>query len=223
LVGSLASWYFTAAPALARTHAVLLYDLRGHGRSERARRGYGVRSMAADLDAIAASLGSARLTLVGHSYGGLVALRFALDHPGRVERLALVEAPLPPSRLGELSEFVAQTPEQMVEALPASTRAFFERGSRQARRLLRSLHFLVLESSLREDLEAETDIADEELARLDCPVLCVYGEMSSCRGVGERLARVIPGGRLAILPGGHYLHIDCSAALTGLLVEHCRG
>lgn len=223
MVGSLASWYFTAAPALARTHEVLLYDLRGHGRSERAPRGYDVRTMTGDLEALVGAFAREPVALVGHSYGGLIALRFALDHPDRVARLALVEAPLPPSRLGELSEFVARTPEQMVEALPATTRAFFERGSRQARRLLRSLHFLVLESSLRDDLDAETDIPDQELAQLRCPVACFYGERSSCRGVGERLARVIPGAQLQLLPGGHYLHIDCGPALTAGLVEHASG
>ena len=40
LVGSLASWYFTAAPALASRHRVRMYDLRGHGRSAPARTGY---------------------------------------------------------------------------------------------------------------------------------------------------------------------------------------
>ena len=52
LIGSLASWYFTAAPALARTHAVQLYDLRGHGLSDRPVDGYDTATMAADLAAL---------------------------------------------------------------------------------------------------------------------------------------------------------------------------
>jgi len=223
LVGSLASWYFTSAPALARSHEVLLYDLRGHGRSEQASTGYDVATMMGDLAAVLDDFGSAPVALVGHSYGGLIALRFALEHTERVARLALVEAPLPPSKLGEMREFVTKSPEQMVEALPESMRAFFERGSRQARRLLRSLHFLVMQSSLRADLEAEEDLSDAELAGLDRPVLCVYGERSRCLGVGQRLGRVIPGARLEVLPGGHYLHIDCGPALTERLVEFCSG
>ena len=96
LVGSLASWYLTAAPALARTHAVRLYDLRGHGRSTRPPTGYDTRTMAGDLAALAADL-PGPIDVVGHSYGALVALRFAQAHPTRVRRLSLVEAPLPPS------------------------------------------------------------------------------------------------------------------------------
>ena len=110
-IGSLAGWYFTAAPALARRHRVLVYDLRGHGRSERARSGYDTVTMADDLDAL---LGSTRpVTLVGHSYGALVALRFALSRPGQVARLVLVEPPLPPSRAGEIASFVRLPPEEL--------------------------------------------------------------------------------------------------------------
>ena len=176
LVGSSASWYFTSAPALARLHRVLLYDLRGHGKSERVRSGYDVATMAADLEAVAsASLGNGPIGLVGHSYGALVALRFALDHPERVCRLALVEAPLPPSRMDELKAFLALQPGQMVEALPAVMQGFLGRRGRQADRLMRSLQFLLFESSLISDLCAEPDVADEALARLPMPVLCVYG------------------------------------------------
>ena len=95
-LGSLATWFFSAGPALARTRRVLMYDLRGHGRSERPDTGYGVRQQAADLAVLVERFaGSEPVTLVGHSYGGVIALRYALDHPGRVDRLVLVEAPLP--------------------------------------------------------------------------------------------------------------------------------
>src|SRR5262249_25639953 len=79
LIGSLASWYFTAAPALAERRRVLLYDLRGHGRSERTADGYDVATMASDLAELAAPFDARPIDLVGHSFGALVALRFALD------------------------------------------------------------------------------------------------------------------------------------------------
>jgi len=108
LIGSLASWYFTAAPALAKDHRVRVYDLRGHGRSERAKTGYDVRTLATDLAALTSDLGV--VDVVGHSWGALVALRFALDHPARVRRLVLVEAPLPPSSTVEMSAFLEADP-----------------------------------------------------------------------------------------------------------------
>jgi len=219
LIGSLASWYFTTAPILKRTNSVLLYDLRGHGRSERVASGYDVDTMTTDLAALTADWQHEPMTLVGHSYGGLIALRFALRHPERVARLVLVEAPLPPSQMGEMQAFLDRTPDEMVATLPAEMRGFFERDSRQSRRLLRSLHFLVMQSTLAADLQAEGDIDDEVLATVDCPVLCVYGAKSSCRPVGDRLASVMPNAELVELPGGHYLHLDCSEALTQHIVE----
>jgi pimeloyl-ACP methyl ester carboxylesterase len=223
LVGNLTTWYFTAAPELARNHEVMLYDLRGHGRSARVPSGYDVATMRDDLLALTGDFGNRPMTLVGHSYGGLVALRFALDYPERVGRLVLVEAPLPPSRMTELDEFVARTPEQMVEALPDTMRAFFARGGRQANRLLRSLHFLIMQSSLVADLRGEGDIDDAELSQLRCPVALFYGRRSSCLGVGQRLVGVLPNAELTVLPGGHYLHLECTRELTRRLVEVIDG
>ncbi len=236
LIGSLASWYFTAAPALAQHHRVRLYDLRGHGRSARARTGYDLRTMASDLDALTRDLG--RFDLVGHSWGALVALRFALDQPARVRRLALVEAPLPPSRAGEIAAFFGDAaapapaepsaspgpdlPARILDALPASLRDAVASGRRQAQRLLESLRHLVFETSLLADLHAEPDLADAELATLRPPLLCVYGDRSVCRPAGERLARTVPAARLVVLPGGHYLHLDARAELTAALAEHLR-
>lgn len=218
LVGSLATWYFTAAPALARRHSVLLYDLRGHGRSERATTGYDVATLAADLGALCDGFSTEPLTLVGHSYGALVALRYALDRPGRVARLVLVEAPLPPSRIEELGAFLALPPDGMVAALPAPLRALLERGGRRPRRLLEGLAFLAGETTLGRDLAAELDIPDDALGALRLECRLIYGSMSSCRPVGDRLLRVIPGATLRVLEGGHYLPVEAPAALTEALL-----
>lgn len=224
LIGSLASWYFTAAPTLARNHRVRVYDLRGHGRSERAKTGYDVGTMAGDLAALTADLGP--IDLVGHSFGALVALRFALDHPARVRRLAVVEAPLPPSSVPEMAAFLADDgalPSRLLDALPAPLREAVTGGRRQAERLLRSLQFLLSETTLLADLRAEPDFADAELAALRCPLLCIYGDRSSCAPAGQRLARVVPGTRLVVLPGGHFLHLEARAALTATLDESFDG
>ncbi len=226
LIGSLASWYFTAAPALARQRRVRVYDLRGHGRSELAATGYDVRTMAADLAALTSDLGPGPIDVVGHSWGALVAMRFALEHPARVRRLALVEAPLPPSSVTEMAGFVEagdEAPARLLEALPAQLREAVAGGRRQGQRLLRSLEHLLVATTLLADLRGEPDVSDAELARLRCPCLVVYGDRSSCAAAGDRLARVMPDVRHLVLAGGHFLHLDARAALTSALEEHLDG
>ncbi|MFC7562663.1 alpha/beta fold hydrolase [Actinomadura namibiensis] len=109
LTGSAASWFFTVAPALARTRRVRLPDWRGHGRSERTPTGYGTAALAADLADLTTDLPP--FALVGHSYGAAVAVRFALTRPGRVTRLALVDPPFQPVGAADLGRvFTAATP-----------------------------------------------------------------------------------------------------------------
>ncbi len=223
LIGSLASWYFTAAPALAASHRVRVYDLRGHGRSEQVATGYDTTTLAADLEALTADLPA--FDLVGHSWGALVALRFAIDHPARVRRLVLVEAPLPPSSALEMASFLSAdtSPDRLLDALPESLRAAVASGRRQAERLLASVAYLVRDTTLLADVRAEPDPSDAELARLRVPTLALYGDRSACLPAGERLARVIPGARTHVLPGGHYLHLDARDALAHAIAEHLDG
>jgi pimeloyl-ACP methyl ester carboxylesterase len=225
VIGSLASWFFTAAPRLARHHRVRMYDLRGHGRSEHATTGFDTATLAGDLDAVTADL-AAPFDVVGHSWGGLVALAFARRYPARVRRLAIVEAPLPPSRALELSAFVTadgELPRRLLDALPASLRDAVAGGSRQALRLLAAVDALVSRSSLLADIRAEPDPPDAALAEITAPTLLAYGDRSACAAAGARLARTLPAAHLVTLPGGHYLHLDAKDALAAALEEHLGG
>lgn len=76
---------------LADRRELFYYDQRGGGRSPVAREvPVGGREHVADLEGLRTALGLDRLVLCGYSWGGLLAVLYLLEHPERVERLALV-------------------------------------------------------------------------------------------------------------------------------------
>src|SRR3954468_4134818 len=81
--------------ALARGRELIYYDQRGGGQSPVPREvPVGWQEQVADLEELRRQWSIERLTLLGYSWGGLLALLYGLEHPDRVQRLALV-APAP--------------------------------------------------------------------------------------------------------------------------------
>ncbi len=77
--------------SLATGRQLIYYDQRGGGRSPVGRDvPVGWQEQVADLDALRNEWGQEKLTIVGYSWGGLLAMLYAATHPDRVERLALV-------------------------------------------------------------------------------------------------------------------------------------
>src|SRR3954454_15866359 len=77
---------------LARDHVVIAPDLLGHGDSDKPRADYAVGAYACGLRDLLTVLGVDRVTVVGHSLGGGVAMQFAYQFPERCERLVLVSS-----------------------------------------------------------------------------------------------------------------------------------
>lgn len=92
IAANLAFWYPGIAMKLARTHRVVLYDLRGHGRSSMPPSGYTPQDHARDLSGVIDYLGLDEAHIVGHSFGGTVALEYASRFPRRVRTLTLADA-----------------------------------------------------------------------------------------------------------------------------------
>lgn len=123
LAASSAFWYMAGAPVMARLGRCLLYDLRGHGKSELPESGFGVTAMAGDLLGLMEAEGIARAHVVAHSFGGMIALLAALRQPERVasltladvrvrpiqERLDLTAGKLPPRLAKRLAELGIET------------------------------------------------------------------------------------------------------------------
>jgi 2-hydroxymuconate-semialdehyde hydrolase len=91
-VSAYSSWRLTM-PALAGDYAVIAPDLLGFGRTER-RQGieYGMQAWTAHIVGVLDALGCERAHVVGHSFGGSLALALAINNPERVDRLVLTSA-----------------------------------------------------------------------------------------------------------------------------------
>jgi pimeloyl-ACP methyl ester carboxylesterase len=91
------TWYAwrMVMPALARDFGVVAVDQRGIGLSDKPQDGYDTATLANDLVALMEALGHQRFALYGTDVGMPIAYALAADHPDRVDRLAVSEAPLP--------------------------------------------------------------------------------------------------------------------------------
>jgi pimeloyl-ACP methyl ester carboxylesterase len=88
---SSATWRFVM-PALAERFTVIAPDLVGHGDSDKPRGDYSLGAFASGVRDLLAALGHDRATVVGHSFGGGVAMQFAYQFPEHCERLVLVSS-----------------------------------------------------------------------------------------------------------------------------------
>jgi pimeloyl-ACP methyl ester carboxylesterase len=91
------TWYAwrLLMPALARDFQVVAPDQRGIGLSDKPEDGYDTATLANDMVAAMDALGHQRFAVVGCDTGCLISYAIAADHPDRVERLAVGEAPIP--------------------------------------------------------------------------------------------------------------------------------
>lgn len=109
LAGSSYTWRFIAA-GLAASHRVIALDLRGFGRTEKPfDLAYSPADHAAVVRAFITERRLANLTLVGHSFGGMVSLMLALDRslePHRISRLVLLNAPAYPQPFSPMIELL---------------------------------------------------------------------------------------------------------------------
>lgn len=223
VMDNLSSWYFSAAPAVAAVAPVLLYDLRGHGRSERPPGGYGVSDQVADLAALLDACGVEQpVHLVGNSFGGLLALAFALRHPQRVASLVLVDAHVSDGAFGQQ---MAGTLKLTGQARDAAIAEHFStwlgrHSARKRNRLASTARALVEDTSLVADLQGAVPFSEERLRTLERPVLALYGERSDIRDRGEALARLLPDCTLRILPGcSHSVIWEATAQVRQAIVD----
>jgi len=88
------SWAPLAAD-LMKDHTVVVPDLRGIGRSSKPAGGYDKKTQSKDIRAVVTSLGYDKTSVVAHDIGNMVAYAYAATYPDKVERLVVMDAPIP--------------------------------------------------------------------------------------------------------------------------------
>jgi pimeloyl-ACP methyl ester carboxylesterase len=97
------TWYAwrLLMPALARDFQVIAVDQRGIGLTDKPHGGYDTGTQARDLVALLQALGHRRIAVYGTDTAMPIAYALAADHPERLERLVVSEAPLPGERAAQ--------------------------------------------------------------------------------------------------------------------------
>jgi pimeloyl-ACP methyl ester carboxylesterase len=195
---SMASWYLTLAhPLAAAGMRVLLYDLRGHGHSERPATGYRLDDFVDDLEALLAHWGvDEPVHLFGNSFGGTVAFTYAARHPDHVAGIVTVEsAPPTAAWFARMARRLARVAETLADAgALANSRPL------PARRL-RDASALLAQTSLGAELPNSVLPAPASIAAIGCPVLCLYGADSAVKELAPDTARLLPRSRHVVVPG----------------------
>ena len=89
------TWYCwrRVIPILSKHFRVIVPDLKGCGDSDTPRRAYDVTTLSEEWGEFMNALEIDRFDLAGHDWGGIIAWRMALDYPGRIRRLVILNAP----------------------------------------------------------------------------------------------------------------------------------
>lgn len=195
---------------LAKDHRVILYDHRGHGKSDKPKGDYSIETLANDLHTIIQNLNLERANLVGFSMGGEAAIVFTLRHPSKVTKLILVgttaKMSWPMHFLGFLTSIL---PYRTILAIVS--RAKYYRPSRQT-----------IDSNISRAMQVPRDIAYEclreinkydtrsKLSQIEVPTLIIIGEKDRPNFKGSQyLNREIKGSKLKIMAhAGHTVMIE---------------
>jgi pimeloyl-ACP methyl ester carboxylesterase len=246
LTGDLSIWFLSnAIQTLSATHRVTAYDLRGHGYSSAPPNGYTSADHGADLFALMDAVGARRASLVGHSFGGVIAAHAAVLAPERVESLVLSDPYFPSlryledvSKWGHWQNFREEARNAGVELSDEhwyDIGKFFDQvvhlDEEQQLKFRREVGLPALNRLLRlgattcgDDSKVDAGLTAERIASIAVPALAVYGEFSPFLATAEYLAANLADCRTAIVPGAkHRAPEESPEAFTRVLQDFYSG
>jgi pimeloyl-ACP methyl ester carboxylesterase len=246
VTGDLSIWFLCdAIRRLSTTHRVTAYDLRGHGYSTAPASGYTSADHAADLLALMDALGADRASLVGHSFGGVIAAHAAAIAPERVESLVLSDPYFPALRhledVSKWNHWQNFRKEASNAGVELSDEHWYDIGKffdqilhldeERLRMFRREVGLPALNRLLRlgkttcgDDTKEPAGLTAEKITGITAPALAVYGEASPFLATADYLAANLPDCRTAIVPGAkHRAPEEAPEAFVTVLREFFSG
>jgi pimeloyl-ACP methyl ester carboxylesterase len=227
-IGSRAVSWWPVVDALASRFHLYAPDLRGHGGSAKPANGYLLPDYAADLAAFLDALGLERPRLLGHSLGGLVALRWAVDHPDRAAAIALEDTSLSGgARVAPAFDgWLALSRLSIEEAAAYYAREHPDWSPADRRRRAESITSTapgVFEELRDEALRPNPPDRLAGLEAIRSPVLLVHGDLAAGGMVvpaeADRFVEIVGRARSVRIPGaGHNLHRDATGEFLAAVV-----
>jgi len=209
------------AERLAERRRTIAIDVRGFGESNEAPGPYRVETFSDDLSALVASLDLDPLVVVGHSMGAAIAQRFAIDRPDAVEGLVLI-APVPASGMDfppNVDAFFRSLPGNVAATNAWLSKLTHDEPTPEVRNLIRAAAAKVSPDVALESYESwsRLDFADEA-ATIATPTLVIAPEHDRPEFARERVAGIIEGSRLKVLPdAAHYAPLEAPVAVARLI------
>ena len=227
--GDRAFWRQQAA-SLSQRYRVLSLDFRGHGDSEAPPDGYTLAQLAVDVVTATRALGHSPAAVVGHSMGGMVAQRLAVNHPTSVSALALVATAAADPDDALISARILD------DAPLSGYREAFERHS--PRWFAADADPTIKEWALSRMRRVPERVALElvgdyrgldfraEMPSIEAPTLVIgaTADVSTRAERSEEIATAIPGAKLVLVESaGHFVQLERPAEVTGALTEFLGG
>ena len=242
IASNLGLWQLSILPALAEDFRVTMYDLRGHGYSDMPPTGYTPDHMVADFGGLADYLGIERASILGHSYGGVVALYYAVLHPERVDKLIIADTGVPALEPRKGREAVLlrwrealrreglEVPDEKAEDVvylmeqTMRSRGRFRRGMGVQRSMARVTRFFNT-TSFSNEYRENPGLTLEMIRQIQAPALLIYGDRSPMTVSFQALRENLPNCTTTIIPdGGHLYPLDQPETfvshIKGFLQEH---
>ncbi len=209
---------------------VLAPDLRGTGWSEKPREGYTLEDDVKDVVALIVALALTDLVLVGHSKGGAIVQRVALERPAALRKLILL-CPVPASGVafdeGTAGYFRSLCGHRDGAAQLIGAMLAMKPEPALLERLVESMSSVGLESLLGGFEAFRNANFGDQVSAIRTPTVVISGGAETVLSpalMQEKIVNVIPGSRLRLLEGsGHYPQIECPDVLMGALLEEMVG
>jgi pimeloyl-ACP methyl ester carboxylesterase len=220
ILGSQRQWTHLV-DKLDDNYRVVVPDLFGHGESAKPMGDYSLSAHAATLRDLLDHLGIARVTLVGHSLGGGIAMQFYYLFPERVDRLVLVSS----GGLGRELNLIlrsatlpgAETVLSVVASAPLIWQGFTSLSDRESRRAFLATTRAVV------DIGGQSISAHDHLESVEpVPTLIVWGTKDRMIPAWHALSaqQAVPDCRVELFEGaGHFPHLEDPDRFAGVLRE----